>query len=270
MKKRDVVVGDLYRVSHRGKTIIVRLNRERDGNPGWAGLDIATRRPVTVAAASRIQSRCDRNGKALPPAARPAKPSRKAAIAQSVKAVQKGDLTKGIVVPAGDRKASPADRENARLAAERAATPDGMTASERAMSAAANAGKKAGAKRGKRGGPAKGKAAKAAKAKPGKAAKAKPAKAAKAKPAKGKRRGILDLAADLLSEIGKPRTPAELVTQAIQRGLWSTKGKTPAATLYAAIIREISAKGGRSRFRKTAANTFELTAVGKAAVKAAR
>jgi hypothetical protein len=34
------------------------------------------------------------------------------------------------------------------------------------------------------------------------------------------------------------------------RGLWQTKGKTPTATIYAAIIREIAKKGKEAPFRK--------------------
>ncbi|MBY0312671.1 MAG: winged helix-turn-helix domain-containing protein [Phycisphaerales bacterium] len=41
------------------------------------------------------------------------------------------------------------------------------------------------------------------------------------------------------------------------KGLWkSPGGKTPEATLYAAIIREIAAKGKDARFRKTERGVF--------------
>jgi len=75
----------------------------------------------------------------------------------------------------------------------------------------------------------------------------------------GRPRGILDAAVIVLADADGPLTPAVIVDRALKRGLWSTKGKTPAATLYAAIIREIAGKGQVSRFRKTAPNTFELT-----------
>ena len=44
----------------------------------------------------------------------------------------------------------------------------------------------------------------------------------------------------------------------LAKGLWKTSGKTPAATIYAAIIREIAAKGSESRFRKVERGKFEL------------
>ena len=45
-------------------------------------------------------------------------------------------------------------------------------------------------------------------------------------------------------------------TQSIR--LWSTGGKTPHATLYAAIIREIAKKGKDARFRKVDRGRFQL------------
>ena len=55
---------------------------------------------------------------------------------------------------------------------------------------------------------------------------------------------------------------ADLAKQILDEGLWSTKGKTPAATLNAAIIREIRAKGKESRFRKTGRGLFAATGKG--------
>jgi hypothetical protein len=41
------------------------------------------------------------------------------------------------------------------------------------------------------------------------------------------------------------------------QGLWTSPGgKTPAATLYSAIIREIKLKGGEARFRKVERGKF--------------
>jgi len=47
--------------------------------------------------------------------------------------------------------------------------------------------------------------------------------------------------------------------------LWATKGATPEATLYAAVIREIAAKGKESRFKKHDRGLFTA---GKAEAKA--
>ena len=70
----------------------------------------------------------------------------------------------------------------------------------------------------------------------------------------------LDLAAKVLQAAGTPMTAQEISDGAIKAG-WQTNGKTPHATLYAAIIREIAAKGAKSRFRKTERGKFESTGV---------
>ena len=50
----------------------------------------------------------------------------------------------------------------------------------------------------------------------------------------------------------------EMIAAMAEQGLWSSpNGKTPAATLYAAILREIGAKGNAARFRKTERGKFE-------------
>ena len=88
-------------------------------------------------------------------------------------------------------------------------------------------------------------------------ASAKP-KREKAKRAKGekkpKRVSGLDAAARVLEESGQPMTTKEMVEAAESKGYWkSPGGKTPHATIFSAITREIATKGGDSRFRKTEA-----------------
>ena len=90
-----------------------------------------------------------------------------------------------------------------------------------------------------------------------KAAKGTTTKAAKPKAAKAKMSG-LDTAAKVLAEAGQPMN-AKAICEAVLKAGWQTKGKTPHATLYAAIIREIAAKGEQARFRKTARGMFEST-----------
>ena len=51
-----------------------------------------------------------------------------------------------------------------------------------------------------------------------------------------------------------------IVEAALAQKLWSTSGKTPHATLYSAIIREITNKGKQSRFEKTARGRFQMRA----------
>jgi len=70
----------------------------------------------------------------------------------------------------------------------------------------------------------------------------------------------LDAAAKVLADAGEPLNCKTIVERAIEKGLWKTGGKTPAATVYAAIIREIAKKGDASRFSKTERGMFALKA----------
>lgn len=88
-----------------------------------------------------------------------------------------------------------------------------------------------------------------------KPAKAKRTPKPKAEKAPRKASG-LDLAAAALKHAKAP-LDAGAITQAVLAAGWETKGKTPAATLYAAIVREITAKGDQARFAKTARGHFE-------------
>ena len=88
---------------------------------------------------------------------------------------------------------------------------------------------------------------------------------AKAKEAHtGERRGTsgglsgLDAATKVLAEAKEPLRCKEIVERMLSQGLWQTKGQTPAATIYAAMTREIAAKGNNARFRKVDRGRFEL------------
>jgi hypothetical protein len=80
-----------------------------------------------------------------------------------------------------------------------------------------------------------------------------------AKGAGGKKLSALDAAAKVLAASSEPLSCAELAEKIIARKLWKTSGKTPAATLNAAIIREIRDKKGASRFKKTGRGRFAAT-----------
>ena len=73
-----------------------------------------------------------------------------------------------------------------------------------------------------------------------------------------KRSSGLDAAAQVLAEAKEPLGAKEMVERMLAKGLWKTNGKTPAATIYAAIIREIASKGDDSRFRKVERGKFTL------------
>ena len=98
-------------------------------------------------------------------------------------------------------------------------------------------------------------ATKTKKAKAPKATKAKadkPAKKAKApKEAKEKKVSAIDAAAQVLAASKEPMNAKEMIEAMAAKGLWTSPGgKTPHATLYSAIIREIATKGKEARFVK--------------------
>ena len=91
-----------------------------------------------------------------------------------------------------------------------------------------------------------------------KTAKATPAKGAKTK---GDKLSALDAAAKVLGEKKQPMNSKEMVTAMESKGYWkSPGGKTPHATLYSAILREIATKGRESRFTKTERGKFKISA----------
>ena len=99
---------------------------------------------------------------------------------------------------------------------------------------------------------------KAATPKGTKTAKAAPAKKASAKkPAakkngEGKKLSAIDAAAKVLVDAGEPMNAKAMIEAMATKGLWTSPGgKTPHATLYSAILREIATKGKEARFKKT-------------------
>ncbi len=89
------------------------------------------------------------------------------------------------------------------------------------------------------------------------AAKKAPAKTKTKKKTKGKLSG-LDAAAKVLAEGGEPLRCKQIVETMLAKGYWTTNGKTPAATIYAAILREIQTKGKNARFMKSDRGLFTV------------
>ena len=88
-------------------------------------------------------------------------------------------------------------------------------------------------------------------------AEAKPAKAKAAKPTKEKKVSCIDAAAQILAASKTPMNTKEMIEAMAAKGLWvSPGGKTPSATLYSSIIREIATKGKDARFTKTERGKF--------------
>jgi hypothetical protein len=207
MKKSDVKTGGVYAAKVTGKVVSVRIDRESP-HGGWDATNLATGKKVRIKSAQRLRG--------------PVKAGR-----EHLRAIHK------------------ADQENARLAEQRAKSPDGRTASERAMDESAATAAQDRPSR---------KTAKKAKAKP-KVAPGRPTGQRRA--TSGKRLSGLDAAAKVLAEAGEPLNTKTMVERMLAKGLWTTQGKTPAATIYAAVIREI-AKGKGARFRKVGRGKFTL------------
>src|SRR5262245_56719463 len=86
----------------------------------------------------------------------------------------------------------------------------------------------------------------------------KPKREAKAKTEpKPRKVSAIDAAARGLGEASEPMGCKEMIEAMAARGYWTSPGgKTPHATLYSAILREIGTKGKDARFKKTERGKF--------------
>ena len=87
----------------------------------------------------------------------------------------------------------------------------------------------------------------------------------KAKAATGaskyKKLSALDAAAKVLADSKEAMNCKELVEMLAAKKLWTSPGgKTPHATLYSAIVREINTKGKDARFKKAERGKFVINA----------
>ncbi len=91
------------------------------------------------------------------------------------------------------------------------------------------------------------------------AKKAKSATTKKPAKAPAKKLGALDAAAKVLGQKKKSMTAKELIEAMSAKGYWkSPGGRTPHATLYSAMLREINTKGKDSRFKKVERGQFSI------------
>ncbi len=69
----------------------------------------------------------------------------------------------------------------------------------------------------------------------------------------------LDAAARVLGEEGRAMNCKALIETMAAKGYWkSPAGKTPASTLYASLLKEVTTKGKESRFAKVDRGQFAL------------
>jgi HB1, ASXL, restriction endonuclease HTH domain len=79
----------------------------------------------------------------------------------------------------------------------------------------------------------------------------------KANQSKDKKLSAIDAAAQVLAASKEPLNAKEMIEAMAAKSLWTSPGgKTPHATLYSAIIREIALKGKEARFVKTERGKF--------------
>ena len=74
---------------------------------------------------------------------------------------------------------------------------------------------------------------------------------------KPKKLSAIDAAAKVLAEAKQPMSARQMIEAMAAKGYWTSPGgKTPWATLYSAIAREIATKGTESRFKKAERGKF--------------
>ena len=82
---------------------------------------------------------------------------------------------------------------------------------------------------------------------------------------------LMSAAADLLAETGQAMNCNQIVQILDERGIWSSpNGKTPGATLYAGLNREIAEKGERSRFARMGKGQYAASESWREQCRAAR
>lgn len=81
----------------------------------------------------------------------------------------------------------------------------------------------------------------------------------------------LDAAAEVLANAKEPMNTRAMIEAMATKGLWkSPGGKTPHATLYAAILRELNDKGAEARFEKVDRGLFTRKGSGARSAPAAK
>ena len=218
MQEYEVEIGAVYRAKVNDKIARVRIDHAH-GQGGWAGTNLDTGRSVHIKSAKRLQERIE----APEPPASESPSDQNASAGDSDKDqdnAHRRRAKKKISKKERDRlrSESQADQENARTRDERDAASDDLTASERAMTESESENAKN----------------------------------------TGKKMTCLDAAAHVLEQADTPLTCSEMIDRIFEQQLWSTNGKTPAATLYSAIAREIQKKGKEARFVLAERGRFAL------------
>jgi len=284
MKKNEVKIGATYTAKVSGKVVRVRIDAE-NRHDGWNGTNLRTGKKVRIKSAQRLRAAA---GKPLTKSVKgkqakekkPVDPNRSACASHADRCATprcKGEPTvthlgKPLCQKCWDRVCqAESDMEAvARMAAakDETAPADGATTQTHACAPTAPANQEENDMASKKN--KKSKKARKSSAKEKATAKAKtPAKPKAAGQQKEKRLSAIDAAAKVLKKAGKPMHSREMIAAMAEQGLWSSpNGKTPAATLYSAMLREIQKSldsGGQtiSRFRKVERGQFAFNAAAK-------
>src|SRR5688572_8609625 len=70
--------------------------------------------------------------------------------------------------------------------------------------------------------------------------------------------GFWDAIAKVLTDEGGPLHSKVITERILDQGLWTSAGKTPAATVASRLYTDINKKGSGSRFIQTGKSTFAL------------
>jgi len=239
MKSSEVKIGSTYRVKVSGKLADVRITAK---NPqgGWDGTNVATNRPVRIRSAQRLRG--EATGSTT---------KAKAAEATAFAGLSGSQFTDAI--NAATAKTLKAALAGEKLSAKQRTRIEAALASKsRKKSAKTDAARKADIARTveavETGDLTEGVTVPTGPKKTGGATKAK--------------MSGLDAAAQVLAETGEPLNAKQIVERMLAQKLWTTNGKTPDATIYSAMIREITTKGSDSRFRKASRGMFTFTGKG--------
>ena len=238
MQQDQVQIGKTYAAKVTDKIAPVRIDSENE-HGGWNATNLRTNKQIRIKSAQRL-----RNEITVPDD----DPTKAEEALQAAAAVSGGQQRKRAKKKLSQKERDQlraqhkADQANAEKRDEREASADGMTDSERAMAESEGKGKKK------------------AKSGPGRSAQHANEAAAKAreKSEGEKKLSCLDAAAQVLAESNEPMNTKELVNAMEGKGLWTSDAPTPHATLYSAILREMSKKGDDARFRKVERGKFEI------------
>jgi hypothetical protein len=261
MRKNDVMVGASYVAKVSGKLTRVRIDRESP-HGGWEATNADTGRRVRIKSAQRLRYPAGNGTGRKPAPVQPEAPVEPDAVAPD-DADELEDFDPDICATAGcgaaaamtylGRPRCQACFEDDVQDNEETTDDDSPTPNDEENDMATKKTTKKSAKKAT-------KATKAPKAPKAPKPKATSPKAARkpAGDATPKRISALDAAATVLQKAGEPMNAKAMIGAMAEQGLWtSPNGKTPHATLYAAILREIGVKGGEARFRKSDRGMFE-------------